>query len=928
MKDKISLSSKKSRIALILVLTLLLQIFMPIINVYAATKDLELNVEYTLGDEIKFSEDEAVYIKAGWQQESVYGTNTVTLEEENEYDVTLRIGDNTLRIDTDDYEEEIYDGKMLMGFMFTGGDGSNGNPYVIRLVYKEKESTWDGNGSGTADDPYLIENLADLNKLAINVNTEKMNYNGKYFKLTTNINTGDDNWTPIGNDKPFKGSFDGDGHTITYKITNGGNYVGLFAQIEDATIKNLNVAGSVEGTENVGGLVSDIRNTEIINCASSTDVKGENYVGGLVGSSDESNISYSVASGEINVTGFRNGGLVGTSFETTISNSVFNGKIIENSSDNEFDIIAGYNNHTLYDNIPNCYYLDTSKPNKGGIHGESKTAVELNAIALSVKEAGYGVYADALLTYVTVTFNTNGGNAIPSQEVYAGGKAAKPTDPTKSGFAFVNWYSDEELTTLFDFSSAINNDTTIYAKFNQLITSVSATITAPVGGEHPSFIVTVPDGAHYTAVVDTWYDLDNNGAHLSDSDTFVTGNEYQARIHFIANTGYEITNLATYTINDTPNTTTFDTAEQRGMNFVATAPAHTHTLTEVPATTPTCMATGNNAYYICSGCNKIFKDALGTVETTIGDETLPIDSNAHDWNDWVETTPATETAPGEETRTCKHNSAHTETQPIPQLSHTHILAEVPAKSATCCAIGNNTYYNCSGCTKVFKDALGTVETTIEDETLPIDSNAHDWNDWIETTPATVDTAGEKTRTCKHDATHTETDTIEKLALEITECGNKTYTLDSGAKVQIKCNGALSNFTKLTSNGTDVESSNYTKESGSTVITLKNAYLDSLSEGTYKLAFVYNDGRKVETNLTIAKANTTDDTTGDDTTTDTTNATDTTNTTNNTSNGITTGGETKTSNSPKTGDNIVIYIAIMLVSILGVAGTIKFIKKKD
>ena len=107
--------------------------------------------------------------------------------------------------------------------------------------------------------------------------------------------------------------------------------------------------------------------------------------------------------------------------------------------------------------------------------------------------------------------------------------------------------------------------------------------------------------------------------------------------------------------------------------------------------------------------------------------------------------------------------------------------------------------------------------------------------------------------------------------------------------------------------------------------MKNAYLDSLLEGTYKLAFVYNDGRKVETSLTIAKANTTDDTAGDDTTTDTINATDTTD---NTSNGITTGVEIKTSNSPKTGDNIVIYIAIMLVSILGVVGTIKFIKKKD
>ena len=104
------------------------------------------------------------------------------------------------------------------------------------------------------------------------------------------------------------------------------------------------------------------------------------------------------------------------------------------------------------------------------------------------------------------------------------------------------------------------------------ISELSATVTAPVGGEHPSFTVTVPDGAHYTAVVYAWYDLNNNGAHLTNSDTFVTGNEYQARIHFTANTGYEI-NSASYTINGTPNYASFDTAEQRGMKFVATAPA-------------------------------------------------------------------------------------------------------------------------------------------------------------------------------------------------------------------------------------------------------------------------------------------------------------------------------------------------------------------
>ena len=42
----------------------------------------------------------------------------------------------------------------------------------------------------------------------------------------------------------------------------------------------------------------------------------------------------------------------------------------------------------------------------------------------------------------------------------------------------------------------------------------------------------------------------------------------------------------------------------------------------------------------------------------------------------------------------------------------------------------------------------------------------------------------------------------------------------------------------------------------------------------------------------------------------------------------TGRTTKTSNSPKTGDNIMKYVILMLVSVIGIYGSVKFIKKKD
>ena len=68
-------------------------------------------------------------------------------------------------------------------------------------------------------------------------------------------------------------------------------------------------------------------------------------------------------------------------------------------------------------------------------------------------------------TYYTVTFDTNGGNAIQSQRLAYNGKAAKPDDPQRESFVFVGWYSDKELTKEFDFDTLISSNTTLYAKW-------------------------------------------------------------------------------------------------------------------------------------------------------------------------------------------------------------------------------------------------------------------------------------------------------------------------------------------------------------------------------------------------------------------------------------------------------------------------------
>ena len=85
----------------------------------------------------------------------------------------------------------------------------------------------------------------------------------------------------------------------------------------------------------------------------------------------------------------------------------------------------------------------------------------------------------------------------------------------------------------------------------------------------------------------------------------------------------------------------------------------------------------------------------------------------HSWNDGEVTTPATCTTDGVKTYTCKVCS-ETKTEPIKASGHS--LTKVEAVVATCTEGGNNEYYTCSVCKKVFK-ADKTTETTVADETL-------------------------------------------------------------------------------------------------------------------------------------------------------------------------------------------------------------------
>lgn len=71
-----------------------------------------------------------------------------------------------------------------------------------------------------------------------------------------------------------------------------------------------------------------------------------------------------------------------------------------------------------------------------------------------------------------VSFNSNGGSACDTKFVAtADGKLVKPADPTREGYTFGGWYTDEACTQAYDFSTPVTADLTLYAKWSKNATN-------------------------------------------------------------------------------------------------------------------------------------------------------------------------------------------------------------------------------------------------------------------------------------------------------------------------------------------------------------------------------------------------------------------------------------------------------------------------
>ena len=155
--------------------------------------------------------------------------------------------------------------------------------------------------------------------------------------------------------------------------------------------------------------------------------------------------------------------------------------------------------------------------------------------------------------------------------------------------------------------------------------------------------------------------------------------------------------------------------------------------------------------------------------------------------------------------------------------------------------------------------------------------------------------------------------VEKIVYEVTEGANQKYiiTKNNEAKFKINADFRLFDDGKVYVDNELVDPKNYTAESGSTIITLKKEFVDTLSVGEHTLKVVFNDGGEAETTFTIEKK-----------------AENNNNNENNTPSKPEDKEEMKDNGSnPKTGDNIMLYVAIASMSIIGLVATTIVAKKK-
>ena len=249
--------------------------------------------------------------------------------------------------------------------------GSSFNISENVTYYARYQTCWTGSGTGSSDNPYLINNKDDWDYLADKVNSGNFHYKGKYFKLTDNISVTSQVSKSEGYTKYFSGIFYGDSHTLTYTYSGSSMGMAPFGYAKNATFSDLHVAGSINisggGFDRgySGGLVSCMTGSNTIsNCRSSVQINSNRDCnGGFVADLQNGSVTVTrcIFDGKLTGSGSNSSGFVGmqpSGYTPTIniSNSLFIPSQVSMGTNESYTFASSEAANVTIDN---CYYSQT-----------------------------------------------------------------------------------------------------------------------------------------------------------------------------------------------------------------------------------------------------------------------------------------------------------------------------------------------------------------------------------------------------------------------------------------------------------------------------------------------------------------------------------------------------------------------------------------
>ncbi len=206
--------------------------------------------------------------------------------------------------------------------------GMLGDAVISRHIRVYLNKNVFGGGKGTAEEPYLLKNVAHLEELRDSLETVEGWSQDKYFRVAAHI-SGLDFALSTTRQTSFMGHLDGDGYSIRMEITNPDADAALFVFTENASIHDLQTSGYVAGKDLAAGLCAVAYNCDIHNCFNSAKISGAT-AGGLIGYSDGGKLYGLCNTGTITASGIA-GGVIGYATEinsdTRISDLVNSGYV-------------------------------------------------------------------------------------------------------------------------------------------------------------------------------------------------------------------------------------------------------------------------------------------------------------------------------------------------------------------------------------------------------------------------------------------------------------------------------------------------------------------------------------------------------------------------------------------------------------------------